>query len=74
MTPTENKTVQTFKMTGDWNVQSKQLKNKFSQLTDADLKFEKGKESELIGRVGTRLNKKQDEIITILTKNQEEKN
>lgn len=37
-----------FKIIGDWNEQSKELKEKFSQLTDSDLKFEPGKENELI--------------------------
>lgn len=63
-------TNETFKITGDWNVQSKQLKEKFAQLTDSDLKFEPGKENELIGRIETRLNKKRDEVINIIKKGQ----
>ncbi len=65
---TTNKTNEVFKITGDWAAQSKQLKEKFSQLTDADLKFEPGKEQELLGRVETRLNKKREEVINILNK------
>ncbi|MDM1550510.1 MULTISPECIES: hypothetical protein [Empedobacter] len=57
-----------FKIIGDWNEQSKELKEKFSQLTDSDLKFEPGKENELIERVGNRLNKKADEVMNIIKK------
>jgi hypothetical protein len=68
-----NKTPKVFKMTGDWKVQSKQLQEKFSQLTDADLKFEAGKENDLLGRVQTRLNKNREEVINILKKGQTDK-
>jgi hypothetical protein len=56
-----------FKVTGDWAIQSKQLKE-FSQLTDSDVNFEEGKEHEMISRIGTRLNKKHDEVISIIRK------
>lgn len=62
-----------FKITGNWENQSKALKQKFNQLTDSDLKFEPGKENELIQRVESRLNKNRQEVISILTKNQTEK-
>lgn len=73
MSITENKKEEAFKITGNWDAQSKQLKSKFSQLTDSDLKFETGKENELIRRVETRLNKKREEVINILKKGQSEK-
>lgn len=57
-----------FKMVGDWTGQSKTLKEKYPLLVDADLKFEKGKENDLLARVGTRLNKRRDEVINILRK------
>ena len=72
MDTNQNKNSETFKITGNWDVQSKQLKEKFSQLTDADLKFETGKENELLFRVETRLNKKRDEVINIIKKTQTE--
>lgn len=56
--------------TGDWAVQSKQLRKKFSQLTEADLKFETGKEEDLLKRMETRLHKKRDEVIGIIKKEQ----
>jgi hypothetical protein len=59
-----------FKITGNWDNQSKELKSKFAQLTDSDLKFEPGKENDLLKRVETRLNKKRDEVINIIKKGQ----
>lgn len=63
-----NKNAETFKITGNWEKQSKELKNKFSQLTDSDLKFETGKENELLKKVETRLNKNREEVINIIKK------
>lgn len=57
-----------FKITGDWKEQAKQLKAKFAQLTDADLKFEAGKENELLKRLEQRLNKNREEVINIIKK------
>lgn len=67
------KPVETFKITGNWAVMSKQLQDKFAQLTDADLKFEVGKENELLTRVEARLHKKRQEVINIIKKGQPEK-
>lgn len=55
-----------FKIKGDWNEQSKKLQKHYPQLTDADLKYESGKEHELLGRVGSRLNKKREEVVSII--------
>ena len=56
-----------FKIFKDWDWQSKLLlKEKFGQLTLADVKFEIGKESELLRRLGRRLNKPHQEIKRIL--------
>ncbi|MEQ9465785.1 MAG: hypothetical protein RLN88_00150 [Ekhidna sp.] len=62
----DQKKVEAFKMTGDWKEQSKQLKTKYSTLTDADLKFEAGKENDLLKRVETRLNKNREEVVKII--------
>ena len=43
-----NKDDKFFKTPGDWIEQSKQLKEKFSTLTDHDLKLEEGKEREML--------------------------
>jgi uncharacterized protein YjbJ (UPF0337 family) len=73
METTQSKTGDTFKITGNWATQSTELKAKFSQLTDEDLKFETGKEEEMLGRVQTRLNKNREEVIGIIKKGQTEK-
>jgi uncharacterized protein YjbJ (UPF0337 family) len=67
------KSTEAFKISKNWDAQSKQLKAKFSQLTDSDLKFEPGKENELLGRVESKLNKKRDEVINIIKNVQAEK-
>jgi hypothetical protein len=61
-----------FKITGDWTIQSKELKNYFSQLTDDDLYFEEGREEDLIRRIGNKLGKKREEVIGILKQIQPE--
>lgn len=66
----DNKTIEDFKITGDWENQSKHLKEKYSQLTESDLKFEAGKEKELLKRLESRLNKTRDEVINIIKKGQ----
>ena len=58
----------TFKITGDWTTRSKQLKEKYPQLTDSDLKCETGQENELISRLSTRLNKSREEVVSLLQK------
>ena len=63
----QNKTTtEAFKVTGNWSMLSKKLKSKFAQLTEADLKFETGKEDDLVARLASRLNKKKDEVIQLL--------
>ncbi|WP_375581258.1 hypothetical protein ABWH96_09725 [Marivirga tractuosa] len=62
-----------FKMNGDWDTQSKQLKSDYPELTDSDLRYEKGKENELCGRVENRLNKDRNTVMGILNENQSKK-
>jgi uncharacterized protein YjbJ (UPF0337 family) len=66
MEPTQKKSTESFKISGNWSAQSKQLKEKYPQLTDADLKFEVGKEEELLTRLQTRLHKNRDEVIAAI--------
>ena len=73
MEKVKNRTQEPFKIVGNWDDQSRKLKEKFSQLTDDDLKFEAGKEVDLLARVETRLNKRRDEVIHIIKKGQSEK-
>lgn len=69
----QNKSNDAFKITGNWENQSKQLKSQFNQLTDSDLKFEAGKENDLLSRVESRLNKNRHEVIDIIAKNNHQK-
>ena len=64
----DQRSITDFKMTGNWSDQSKQLKTKYSQLNDEDLKFEAGKENDLLKRMESRLNKNRDEVVNIIHK------
>lgn len=70
MDTNQNKGNEAFTIKGDWTEQSKLLQEKFPQLTTADLKFENGKENDLLTRVESRLNKKREEVINIIKKGQ----
>lgn len=59
-----------FKMAGDWDMQTKSIRNQHPRLTTLDLRFEDGKEKELIMRMGMRLNKNTADIINILKRHQ----
>jgi len=65
-----NKSAEVFKISGDWKRQADNLKEKFPRLTDSDLKFESGREDDLLERVEARLHKKREEIINIIKKGQ----
>ena len=47
----QNKKVEALKIEGDWSQQAKELKKKFPTLTDSDVKFERGREEDLIKRL-----------------------
>ena len=64
----KSKTIQPFKIVGNWEVQSKKLKEKFPQLTVEDLKYEAGKDVELLTRLETRLKKDRHEVISLIKK------
>lgn len=49
-------------MKGTWNEVKGKLKQKYGQLTDDDLKFEEGKEDELLGRLQKRLGRSKDDV------------
>ncbi|MDH6253484.1 hypothetical protein M2347_003211 [Chryseobacterium sp. H1D6B] len=57
-----------FKMPEDWKLLSKQLKEKFSLLTDSDLRFEVGKEGDLLSRMGYKLSKNREQVMDIIKK------
>ena len=58
------------KFFGDWKRQADNLKEKFPRLTDSELKFESGREDDLLERVEARLHKKREEVINIIRKGQ----
>lgn len=60
--------INSFKVKGNWSIQTGKLKAKYPSLTDDDLKFETGKEAELLKKVGKRLNKSLEETTAILEK------
>lgn len=52
----------------NWKETSEKLKEQFAQLTDIDLVYEKGKETDLLGRIETRLHKKRTEVVDLINK------
>jgi uncharacterized protein YjbJ (UPF0337 family) len=44
----------TLHVKGDWNIAKGKLKQKYAQLTDNDLRYEEGREDELVGRIQKR--------------------
>jgi hypothetical protein len=69
----QKKTSENFKVTGISLTLSKKLREKYPQLTEADVKFESGKENELVGRLEKKLSKNHEQVIEILNKLQLEK-
>ena len=59
---------ESFRISGDWDLQSKLLRRRFPQLTPSDLKFESDREDDLLKRIEKRLNKKRTEVIEIIKK------
>ncbi len=70
MNTNKSKSKEDFQISGDWDAQSQQLKSEYPQLTDSDLKYEKGKENELIGRMENSLNKDRNTVVGIINENQ----
>lgn len=50
----------------NWDKTKRELRNKYTQLTDNDLDLREGRESELLDRVGQRLGKTPDEARRII--------
>jgi len=47
---------------GNWNQIKGKIKQKYAQLTDDDLRFEEGKEEELLGRLQERTGEAKEKI------------
>lgn len=48
---------------GRWNELKGKAKQQYAELTDDDVKYEEGKDDELLGRIQTRLGKTKDEVV-----------
>ena len=49
-------------MKGNWNVAKGKLKKQWANLTDDDLRFEEGKDDELIGRIQQRTGQTREQV------------
>lgn len=50
----------------NWNNKKEQLKESFSELSEADLYYNKGEEEDLVDRIQKKTGKTKDEVIRIL--------
>jgi len=51
---------------GNWNEMKGKVKQQWGDLTDDDLKYEEGREDELIGKIQQKTGKKREEIINYI--------
>jgi uncharacterized protein YjbJ (UPF0337 family) len=51
------------KLKGNWNEIKGKIKQKYADLSDDDLKYEEGKEDELLGRLQQKIGKGKDQVI-----------
>lgn len=51
---------------GNWNEIKGKVKQKYGDLTDNDLRYEEGKDDELLGRLQQKLGKTRSELVTWL--------
>ncbi len=49
---------------GNWNELKGKIKQQYADLTDDDLKYEEGKDDELLGRLQKKVGKGRDELVT----------
>ncbi len=54
------------RISGNWKELKGKLKQSYASLTDDDLKYEEGKEDELVGRLEKKLGKSKDEVRNML--------
>jgi len=50
------------KLKGGWNEAKGKVKQQYADLTDDDLKYEEGREDELLGRLQQKTGKTKDEV------------
>jgi uncharacterized protein YjbJ (UPF0337 family) len=51
------------KLKGDWNETKGKIKQAYGDLSDDDLKYEEGKDDELVGRLQKKIGKTKEEVI-----------
>lgn len=51
------------KLRGNWNEIKGKIKQQYAELTEDDLKYEEGKDDELIGRIQKKIGKTKDQVI-----------
>jgi uncharacterized protein YjbJ (UPF0337 family) len=51
------------KLKGNWNEIKGKIKQQYGDLTEDDLKYEEGKDDELVGRIQKKIGKTKDEVI-----------
>ncbi len=51
------------KLKGDWNQTKGKIKQEYADLTDDDLKYEEGKDDELVGRLQKKTGKAKEDVI-----------
>lgn len=56
----------TLKINSNWNILKGKLKAKFTDLTDEDLVYERGKEDRLIGNIQKKTGETRDAVIQLL--------
>ena len=56
----------TLEIKGDWNITKGKLKQKWAKLTDDDLQFVKGKQTELVGRIQKRTGETREAVEKVI--------
>ncbi len=51
------------KLKGNWNELKGKIKQQYADLTEDDLKYEEGKDDELVGRIQKKIGKTKEEVI-----------
>jgi uncharacterized protein YjbJ (UPF0337 family) len=51
------------KLRGSWNEVKGKIKQEYANLTEDDLKYEEGKDDELIGRLQKKIGKTKEEVV-----------
>ncbi len=51
---------------GNWNEMKGKVKQQWGDLTDDDLKYEEGREDELLGRIQKKTGKSREEIVNYI--------